>query len=573
MGRLRGDRYVDPRLRRRIRLARRPLLSITPPPPDVVMERDIEVAVRDGTILRVNVFRPRDDDGPRPVLLSAHPYGKDATLPRPRSPRWGGGYSTRFRARGLPQSAPYTHSALTSWEAPDPAFWVPRGYVVVNADLRGWGRSDGVGELLSQQEGRDVADLVEWAGTQPWSTGRVAMNGVSYLALSQWAGAAERPPTWPPSARGRASPTPIGTSCVPAGWRSGASSACSRPALAAQRRSKVGIIGPQRRRELHDEWWAARDRDIERIDVPALVCASFSDQNLHSRGTFEGFRRIGSTRKWLYTHRGPRLATYYGPEALAHQLKFFDHVLKDADNGMDREPRVRVEVREDASTVVDVRGEDDWPPPGTHWEPLHLAAAGYLAPEEPPLAGEVAFDVRRGRASFTYRFEEDTDLVGPMWLRLWVEARNADDLLLFAGVRKLRRAGPSRANRITGATRIVGFEGSYGFDRALVSQGMLAASHRAVDPDRSLPWSPFHPHDRREPLGPGQVVACDIELGSQATRFRAGDGLRLDVAGRWFFPRDPLTGQFPANYDRSRRGTCVLHCGGPHDAALHIPRR
>ena len=43
------------------------------------------------------------------------------------------------------QTGPVTHSAWTGWEAPDPAHWVRRGYVVVNADLRGWGRSDGVG--------------------------------------------------------------------------------------------------------------------------------------------------------------------------------------------------------------------------------------------------------------------------------------------------------------------------------------------------------------------------------------------------------------------------------------------
>ncbi len=570
MGRLRGDRYVGGHLVPRLRLGRRPLVTVTPPPAEVVVERDVEVVVRDGTTLRVNVFRPAVDDGPRPVLLSAHPYGKDATLP-PR--RGDGSFGPPRQFRLLPQTVPFTLSALTSWEAPDPAFWVPRGYVVVNADLRGWGHSDGVGQLLSEQEGRDVADLVEWAGTQPWSTGRVGMNGVSYLAITQWAAAAERPAHLAAICPWEGFTDAYRDFLRPGGVAERGFVRLFTAGLAAQRRSKVGIIGQQRRRELYDQWWAARDRDLERIDVPALVCASFSDHNLHSRGSFEGFRRMGSTRKWLYTHRGPKWATYYGADALAHQLKFFDHVLKDADNGMDREPRVRVEVREDASTVVDVRGEDDWPPPGTRWEPLHLAAAGYLAPEEPPLAGEVSFDVRRGRASFTYRFEEDTDLVGPMWLRLWVEARGADDLLLFAGVRKLRRAGPSRSTGSSRSTGIVGFQGSYGFDRALVSQGMLAASHRSIDPDRSLPWSPFHPHDRRQPLQAGQVVACDIELGAQATRFRAGDGLRLDVAGRWFFPRNPLTGQFPAGYARNRRGTCVLHCGGLHDAALHIPRR
>jgi hypothetical protein len=87
-----------------------------------------------------------------------------------------------------------THSAWTGWEAPDPAYWVQRGYVVINADLRGWGKSDGVAEIFAEQEGPDGHDLIEWAAVQPWSNGRIGMSGVSYLAMTQWAAAATRPP-------------------------------------------------------------------------------------------------------------------------------------------------------------------------------------------------------------------------------------------------------------------------------------------------------------------------------------------------------------------------------------------
>src|SRR4051794_17749400 len=177
-------------VRKRLRLLRRPSVTITDPPTGVVFERDVEVTVRDGTVLRINVFRP-DADGAYPVLLCAHPYGKDG-LPEPK-PK-GKGYKVPFQLRMLPQSLPFSFSAWTSWESPDPGFWVPRGYVVVNCDLRGWGTSDGVGEVLSEQEALDGHDVVEWAAVQPWSTGKVGMLGVSYLALSQWATASARPP-------------------------------------------------------------------------------------------------------------------------------------------------------------------------------------------------------------------------------------------------------------------------------------------------------------------------------------------------------------------------------------------
>jgi putative CocE/NonD family hydrolase len=62
---------------------------------------------------------------------------------------------------------------------------VPRGYAVVNVDLRGFGTSEGVATLLSDQEATDYAEVIEWAAAQPWSSGRVGLNGVSYLAISQ----------------------------------------------------------------------------------------------------------------------------------------------------------------------------------------------------------------------------------------------------------------------------------------------------------------------------------------------------------------------------------------------------
>jgi predicted acyl esterase len=174
----------------------------------------------------------------------------------------------------------------------------------------------------------------------------------------------------------------------------------------------------------------------------------------------------------------------------------------------------------------------------------------------------VAFDARGGGVHFAHRDEAESDVIGPMVVRLHVELVDADDILLFAGVRK-RRNG-----------RTVGFEGSYGFPAAMVTVGWLKASHRHLDPERSRPGVPWHDHSASTvaPLRPGEKVAVDIELLPSATRFRAGDELELVVQGRWFFPRNPLTGQFPAVYESSRRGRCIVHCGGPFDSVLQVPR-
>lgn len=111
-------------------------------------------------------------------------YGKDQ-LPAPGQ--------TLFQYRLMQQSMPITHSAWTGWEGPDPSQWVPQGYVVVNLDLRGFGNSQGTSSLLSEQEGEDYHDAIQWVAQQPWSTGKVGLNGVSYLALAQWRAAATRP--------------------------------------------------------------------------------------------------------------------------------------------------------------------------------------------------------------------------------------------------------------------------------------------------------------------------------------------------------------------------------------------
>jgi predicted acyl esterase len=63
----------------------------------------------------------------------------------------------------------------------------------------------------------------------------------------------------------------------------------------------------------------------------------------------------------------------------------------------------------------------------------------------------------------------------------------------------------------------------------------------------------------------------DIALLPSATFFRKGEQARLDVQGHWFSTRSPLFGQFPAAYEHGSQGSCVLHCGGEHDARLTVP--
>jgi predicted acyl esterase len=549
---VRAARYAWGQVQRRVRVP----VTITDPPTDVLVDWNVAVPMRDGVLLRINVFRPASG-GQHPVLLSAHPYGKDALSKRRRF-RDGYGGSMQYH---MMQSGPVTHSAWTSWEAPDPAYWVSRGYVVVNADLRGWGQSDGVGELFSEQEGLDCHDLIEWVAVQPWSTGRVGMTGVSYLAISQWAAAATRPPHLAAICPWEGF-TDFYRDCArPGGVRENGFLTVFSIGLRIAAHRSAGVIAQSKRRPDFDEWWAKKNRAIENIEVPTLVCGSFSDHNLHTRGSFDGFRRISSPDKWLYTHRGPKWTVYYSTAGLQAQSDFFDHFLRGQRTAILDTPPVRVEVRDDAETVTAVRYTSSWPPPDTDWRELHLHADnGTLQSVAPAAAADCSFDIRRGHLDFSYHFDVDTEIVGPMLLTVPIAVTGTDDVAVFAGIRKFRQG------------REIPFLGSYGFPFDLVTHGMLVASHRRVDVERSLPYQPFHPFTRPEPLTQGQRVELQIELLPSATLFRAGDEMRLDLRGRWFFSRNPLVGQFPPAYaPTARKGICTVHTGGSQRAVLTVP--
>jgi predicted acyl esterase len=519
-------------------------------PSVVVVERERPVLTRDGTTLRANVHHP-PGDGPFPTILCTHPYGKD-NVPTPTRR---GSYRVSFQYRALRQTGPIAFSDLTTWEAPDPEWWAARGYALVNCDLRGAGTSDGVGTLMSKQEGEDIFDLVEWAAAQPWSTGAVGLLGVSYLALSQWRGAAERPPSLRAIVPWEGFTGPYRTLLRPGGF----------PEVGFLRLWSLGLKRTRqsydlrrecRRRPLLDDFWRRLEPALDQIDVPALICGSFSDNNLHSRGSVDGFERIRSEERHLHTHRTGKWHAFYSDDALAVQQQFLDRHLR----GMStpRLPRVELEVRDSADRIAEVRAEDEWPLARTEWTPLHLSDDG-LSRAPATADGSISFRIRDRGLRFGWTVTDDVELTGPMALRLFVSVDDTDDVDLVVGVEKWR------------GDRYVGFEGSYGFGRDRVTTGWLSASLRALDDDRSRPFQPVPAFTARQPLRPGEIVPVDIPLGPSSTVFRRGEQLRLVVAGRWLWPRNPLTGQFPAAYQTRRRGRCTLHWGPERDAHLLVP--
>jgi uncharacterized protein len=314
-----------------------------------------------------------------------------------------------------------------------------------------------------------------------------------------------------------------------------------------------------------DTFWQSKIADWPAITAPAFVVASWSDQGLHTRGTFESFKKLGSGQKWLDAHGRKKWAYYYEPESLRRQQTFFDHFLKGLDTDVTSWPRVRYEVR-DRAFAGTVKYAADWPLPGTQYQPLFLdAGSGSLRPDKPAAPQSVGYDSERnghgrGRATFDLRFEAATEIVGNASLRIWMSAADTDDMDVFVALQKLDRFGD-----------LVGFPYYAVFDDGPVALGWIRASHRELDDERSTAYQPVLAHRVERKPGRGQIVPLDIEILPSGTRFDRGETLRLVIQGRDIYrqPR-PLIQAFHDN--TVNRGQHVIHAGGPYDSSLLIPR-
>ncbi len=543
----------------RIRNLVRPGVEVTPVPEGIHIDWNVPVPVRDGTVLRVNIFRPTAGDGaPVPVILSAHPYNKDLLPAKTKS-----GHAVNFQYRLFPQPKTIRLSALTSWEAPDPAAIVPRGYAVVNADMRGGGSSEGTARLFSDEEAQDYYDIIEWLAAQPWCNGKVGLEGVSYLAISQYKVAALRPPHLAAICPWEGFSDLYRDFARPGGVRERGFSIVWSKMTARVARVSGDLSAEVRKRRERDAWYETLTPRLEEIAVPMLVCGSFSDHSLHSRGSFEAFRRAGSVQKWLYTHREGKWSTFYAAETQEVRLRFFDFFLKRIENGWEKESPVRLAVYEEGSQPVAISAENAWPPENLTWKTWWLdAESRTLMAEKPELAASVDFAAKGPGVSFWWEAQEDVDLIGPMVLRLAIEMapgadpQTSDDPLLFIGVRKFR------------GDREVRFEGSYGFAGDMVTRGWHRVAHQELDPNLTSELQPVYTHKTAEALQPGEIRPVAIALLPQATRMRKGERLRFDVRASWPFPQDPLRGQFPCNYEATKSGRFRLHTGGSHAASL-----
>ena len=522
----------------------------------VDVERDVGVEMRDGTVLRADVYRP-DAPGRYPVLVQRTPYSKDSENCVEQGHRL-----------------------------------AERGYVVVQQDVRGRYRSDGEFQpgffSAYHRDAEDGYDTVEWAAGLPWSTGKVGTFGGSYCGWTQWELAHTRPPhlaAMIPSAiaanlldremsgvlrLGRVLWWSVNTLApdvrLRLGDEPGPTTTDEAERLYLERdRSKwlwhlplaeipdeaLSGVGKHWRSWLSDHasdhfGFLEHHRDVA---VPALTTTGWYDQQIGAIKNFTGMKTNGMMEEARSGQRlivGPWSHTTdfsssqvgeldFGPEAVRDFFQiaddWFGHWLKGESTGVDEWPPVQLFVM----GANKWRAEEDWPPARTEYTDYYLQGGGRLAPvppsDDPPDSYDYdprdpvmtlyspqgqqepqdqrALDGRRDVLTYqTDPVEEPVEVTGPVTVRLWAASSAPDTDFVV----KLMDVWPE------------------GFVQELC-YGIVRARYRECFASPS-------------PIEPGRVYEYVIQVNPTSNLFRRGHRIRLDVSSSDFpnFDRNHNTG-------------------------------
>jgi len=531
------------------------------------------IVMDDGLRLDADVFSPISN-GTYPVIMTYGVYAKGLAYQDGYPHQW------QKMVADHPEILEGSTNAYQNWEVTDPERWIPHGYVVIRVDSRGAGWSPGFMDCNSPREIDDLYQCIEWAGTQPWSNGKVGLLGISYYASNQWRVAGLRPPhlaaiipwegqndryrdsgyhggilsqfqeLWAKhqvvniqygmGARAKKNPMTGESVAGPV--------TLSDAELA---KNRVNVYDELKRHPLCDEWHVSRSADLSRVRVPLLSCANWGGQGIHPRGNFNGFVEASSKEKWLEAHGDSHWSLFSSAYGLDLQKRFFDHFLKGVDNGWEQPPPVTLNVRHPGEKFVR-RYEQEWPLARTQWTKFYLDPATMrLSPTPVAAPGKIDYAAMGDGLTFSMTVATETEITGPMAAKLFV-ATSTTDADLFLIVRVFDPQGKE-----------VTFMGSTD-PNTPIANGWLRASHRRLDPAKTLPYRPYHPHDRVQPLTPGDVYECDVEIVTSCIVVPAGWTLALSVRGKDYEYEGELS-EFAKTFHYGTRGTGGMTHADPDD--------
>ncbi len=523
----------------------------------IAEQRDVMVPMRDGKHLCIDIYRP-DMAGRFPALLAIAPHNKE--------------YQTPEFAHAAQWLQPaWSRMWFGGAEGGDTDFLVRRGYVHICGNVRGTGKSDGGGS-----DAWDFYDLIEWIAKQPWCDGNVGMIGISAFGGAQFAAAAQQPPSlkaiFPYDSMGCFGQWGF-RDFYPGGMIHTMVFLLDGGAVYHVNRGQPGALPAEENKKWEeatgnpdymmypnifnvlvekgqtmplvyetllnpydsDDIVAKTEEQFKKIKIPFYTGTGWYaySYKLHLQGSQQWFQNVhGVPKKMLLT--GPAHLERPFHDFHGEILRWYDHWLKGKETGVLEEPPVKVWVMGENKW----RTGDDWPLPETHWSKLYLSSWGRLRPEpftagsrdgrsEPDSFAQMPPTQTNEIARLRYMSDplpEDTLVIGPMALYLHA-AIDQDDTNWIIVVKDV---GPDVSVR-TARPGEVDIPDDLA-EREL-TRGWLKASHRAVDPERSTPWRPWHPLTRKaqQKIVPGEINEYAIEILSTANMFKAGHRICIDI--------------------------------------------
>jgi len=567
---------------------------------DVVVERNVVTAMRDGIRLAADIYRPAGDGAPVearfPAIVERTPYDK---------------HSPRFVAQAR--------------------FFAQHGYVVVMQDVRGRGESEGEWYPFAR-EAPDGYDTIEWAGGQAWSDGKVGTMGTSYMAAVQSAAATLNPPhlaamfvTEGPSDYYACSMRHNGALeqrfliyafHMAVTSREARANPALRIALSEARNNLAYWLKrlPLKRgasplrlvpayeqwaidlqtHATYDEYWRQRGYAIheyyrEHADVPTVYFGSWYDS--YARATCDNFVALSNLKKtpqrlvmgpWLHGVRADEDASgdaWFGPEAIETydgiRLRWFDHWLKGIETGVTEEPPVRIFVMGGGSgrksfDVLGLNGrldhggrwrtESQWPLARARPTPFYLQSGGGLSTQAP--------QVRASATSWSFDPRDPVPTIGG-------NISVGFEFMPAGGFDQRTRAGAFGANDtlpLVARADVVAYV-SDPLERDFEVTGPVVAnlwvSSSAVDTDFTAKLIDLYPpnidypdgyalnltdsiirmryrdsFEKPEPMVPNKVCRVSFPLYPTSNLFKAGHRIRVDIASSNFprFDVNPNTG-------------------------------
>ena len=555
------------------------------------IQRHLAVPMRDGVTLYADLYRPARE-GKFPVLVVRTPYG--------------------VQRDGV-------HHTLIDF--------AQHGYAVLNQDVRGRYESEGKWDPF-RYEANDGYDTIEWAAKQPWSSGKVGLQGGSYLGHVQWRAATQSPPSlvtmypavastsiyknWATHGGAFRLSFNYGWGVVrmpnrimlPQYWHTEKwtpdelkyETILPHLPLGDIDLQSAGYAVPHFREwlkhESYDEYWRSisDEERFEKVKVPVHTSGGWFDIFLN--GTINGFtgmRRTGGTEA---ARRGSKMTigpwghgrsqkfgdVDFGPDAnpsmFEEELRWYDHYLKGEDNGVDREPPVQIFYM----GANKWQRAADWPLPGTRYTPWYLGGGGYanggksdgtLAAAKPGASGadHYAYDPAKPVPTLGGNNCCGTPTVaGPKDQRP-IESR--DDVLVYTS------AVLSEPVTIAGPVKMKLFAATDGRDTDwMVKLVDVYPDGFAMNVAEGILRARFRGGlDKVQLLEPDRVYDFDIDMAGTANVFQKGHRIRVDITSSNFpqFDRNPNTGEPLGASGRVRVAKQTVRHGGMQASHIVLP--